>query len=235
MKQVVVDALRVLFFRATREELARLGWKHLLFGLVCTWIVGMGRWWDDPRATFWQQTGLGSIAYVFVLSFVLWLFALPVSERDPSYSRLLTFVTLTAPPALLYALPVERWVDIGTARAWNVWFLGVVAAWRVALYLSYLVRALGLKLHLAACTALLPIAIVIAVLTFLNLHHATFDVMGGLRDSENPHDSAYAVMILISMASVFGWPLLLGAWITGIVFHRRGLREARAAERETQR
>ena len=49
---------RVLTFRATGEELRSLGWGHLVAGLLCTWIVGIGRYWDHPRATLPQYLGL---------------------------------------------------------------------------------------------------------------------------------------------------------------------------------
>ena len=32
----------------------------------------------------------------------------------------------------LYAIPIERWVELDVANAVNAWFLGAVAAWRVA-------------------------------------------------------------------------------------------------------
>ncbi len=49
-------------------------------------------------------------------------------------------VCLTAPPALLYAIPVERFFDAATARNINTGFLAFVAAWRVALLAFYLMR-----------------------------------------------------------------------------------------------
>jgi hypothetical protein len=39
---VINTTIRLLAFRASREELAALGYKHLALGLLCTWIVGMG-------------------------------------------------------------------------------------------------------------------------------------------------------------------------------------------------
>ena len=46
----------------TREEMLRFGWAHFAFGLICTWIVGVGRYWDHPSAAPWQYAGLGSLA-----------------------------------------------------------------------------------------------------------------------------------------------------------------------------
>jgi|GEM_PF-4987218 len=54
-----------------------------------------------------------------------------VRDAWPAY---LAFVTLTAPPALLYAIPVERFMTPSAASVTNAWFLAVVAAWRVGLW-----------------------------------------------------------------------------------------------------
>ncbi len=40
---------RLLTFRLTREEFLEFDHRHLVFGLCCTWVVGVGRWWDDAR------------------------------------------------------------------------------------------------------------------------------------------------------------------------------------------
>lgn len=40
--------LRLLSFRATAADHEQLGRRALAAGLVATWLVGMGRYWDDP-------------------------------------------------------------------------------------------------------------------------------------------------------------------------------------------
>ena len=59
---------RLLTFRLTQKEFLELGRKHLVFGLVCAWLAGMGRYWDDPGAHLLQRLGAGSVIYVFALS-----------------------------------------------------------------------------------------------------------------------------------------------------------------------
>jgi len=94
--------LSLLTFRATREDYESLcGGRYLIGGLIACWIVGIGRYWDDPRATLLQHTGLGSVAYVFVLAAVLWLIAKPAAPERFTYVGILTFITLTSPPAAL--------------------------------------------------------------------------------------------------------------------------------------
>ncbi len=51
--------LRLLFFRTSKAEYDSFERRHLLFGLFCTWVVGMGRWLDDPKATVLQHLDLG--------------------------------------------------------------------------------------------------------------------------------------------------------------------------------
>src|SRR5687768_3351015 len=83
-------ALRIVTFQATYDELLALDRRHLVIGLLFTWVVGMGRWWDDPGAHLLQHLGLGSVIYVFVVSLFLWLIAAPLRPENWSYQRLLT-------------------------------------------------------------------------------------------------------------------------------------------------
>jgi hypothetical protein len=199
-----------LTFRASREELAGLGRQHLLFGLAATWIVGMGRWWDDPQAHLLQHLGVGSLAYVFVLAFLLWLLIKPLGPKDWSYQGVLTFVSLTSPPAILYAIPVERFLDLGAARQVNVWFLASVAAWRVGLLAFYLRKLAQLPWYAVVVATLLPLTVIVSVLAALNLERAVFDVMSGLREDGTAGDQAYQVLIVLTFFStILVGPLLL--------------------------
>ncbi len=214
--------LRVLTFRATRDELAALDWGHLRLGLLVTWLAGVGRYWDDPRAHVLQHTGLGSVIYVFVLSAFLWLLIMPLGPRNWSYRRLLTYVTLTAAPALLYATPVEMYFDLNTSRGINCWFLLVVATWRVVLLVVYLERSAELAGGTVLVAAALPIMGIVASLVGLNLEHAVFDIMGGLRGTS--HDAAYTLLIVTTFLSVWGVIPMLIAY--GVLISRARKRAA---------
>ena len=219
---VLATVIRLLTFRASREELVGLGSSHLAFGLLATWIVGIGRWWDDPEAHLLQHLGLGSLTYVFVLAFVLWLLTKPLGPQNWSYRSVLTFVTLTSPPAILYAIPVERFLDLTTARLINVWFLAFVALWRVGLLVFYLRRSARLPWYSVLVATLLPITIVVTALTALNLERAVFDVMGGLREEGTAGDSAYGVLVgLTLLSTILVGPLLLAYGLIWFFRHRR--------------
>ena len=199
---LVRDAVRLLTFRLTPDEFAEFDNRHLAFGLFCTWLVGVGRWWDDPGANILQHLGLGSIVYIFVLALVLCLVTEPLEPQNWSYKQVLTLVSLTSPPAILYAIPVERFTELSVARELNVWFLAVVALWRLSLLLFFLKRIAGLSAFASVVVALLPIIAIITTLTFLNLERAAFDTMGGLRQTGTANDSAYGILFGLTIISV---------------------------------
>ena len=216
MRDLLTTQLRVLTFRISRDELLKLNRRHLAWGLAWTWIVGIGRWWDDPGARLLQHLGLGSLIYLFVLSLLLWALVWPLiwprQPREWTYFRVLTFVSMCSPPAILYAIPVERWYGVYTAAQVNVWFLLAVAAWRVAL-LAFFIRRLGRlrAWHTFVATAL-PIMGVIVVLTILNLERAAFEIMGGIREPKAV-DDAYSILVGLTFLSFYGAFVIVPAYL----------------------
>src|SRR5688572_3003702 len=180
---------KLLSLKITREEILQLNWKHFIVGLVGTWIVGIGRYWDDEGATTLQHFGLGSVIYIFLLALFIWLIIKPFLVENWNYFTVLTFISLTSFPAIFYAIPVERFFSIQIANTINVWFLAVVAAWRLALLYSFLKRFTKLSVTNILTVTLLPICLIITTLTILNVHRVVFDLMGGRRNP-TPHDSA---------------------------------------------
>jgi hypothetical protein len=201
----IKTALRVLTFRATRDELTSLNRKHLRLGLIMTWLVGIGRWWEDPRANLFQHLGIGSVIYIFVLAFFLWLIIWPACvETRPSYFNLLTFISLTAPPAILYAIPIRTMFDVHTGQTIRLCMLALVAGWRVALLAFYLTRGLQFGSTRATVITVLPLTIIVVSLALVNLEKVVFDFMGGAHPEDmSVNDSAYGVLFLISMLSFF--------------------------------
>ena len=214
LRQMLLDQFRLLAFRATSAGPA-LQWRaYLAFGLVITWLAGIGRYWDNPRASLFQHAGLGSVTYVLVLALLLWLVVMPLRPQRWSYRSVLVFVTLTSLPALLYAIPVERFMSMPAAQQANIWFLAVVASWRVALLLVFLRRIARLSWGAVVVTGLLPLTMIVTALWMLNLEHVVFDLMGGLRpEHASPNDGAYGVLTLITVISMITFPLLLLAYI----------------------
>lgn len=219
---------RVLTGRFTAADVVAAGPWHLAIGLAFTWLAGMGRYWDSPRASTLQHLGLGSLAYVFVLSAFLWLLVRPLRPARWKFIEILTFVCAVSPPALLYAIPVEKFMSLADARSVNVWFLAVVATWRVALYVVFLVRYAGLRGVALFASALLPLSIIVVGLTALNLERAVFDVMAGLDpNARTPADDVYGVLFLLSFVSFLVAPVVLVMYLAAITLARRQPRSER--------
>ena len=209
MSYVFRQTFRFLTFQSLEIEGKRDLLHLAIAGIVFAWIAGLGRYWDHPSAHIWQYMGLGSVAYIFVLSALIWILALP--ERW-SYLSVLIFVGLTSPLAWLYAIPVERLVSISFAISANVLFLALVAMWRVALYVYFLRIVAKLSDAKVFVLTLLPLTGIIFALVVLNLEHAVFEIMAGLETertgSEVIHDGVYQFVILLGMGSFFAAPIL---------------------------
>ncbi|MDX2043853.1 MAG: hypothetical protein SF097_21740 [Acidobacteriota bacterium] len=209
---VLCTTFRLLTFRLSKEEFLQLDRWHLAFGLVCTWLVGVGRFWDHPSAKLFQYLGLGSVAYVFALSVFLWVIIWPLRPDNWSFFNLLTFISLVSPPAMLYAIPVERWFPVEIAARINLWFLMVVAIWRVALLWFYLMRYGGLGVEIFSAT-LLPLSLIVSVLTVMKLDAKVLQLMAGI-NSDAPAPSAEdevntLLRILTGMSQCLLIPLML--------------------------
>ncbi len=196
---------RYLTFRTQPDELKNLQWSHLIVGLLGTWIVGIGRYWDHPDAELLQHLGVGSLVYVFCLAAVFWLIIKALNVPPCRYFDLLTMICLTSFPAILYAIPVERFMSLSAAATLNVWFLLIVAVWRVSLFATYLHRLYQLPGGVTLLIMLLPLMGIVASLAFLNLEGAVFQIMAGLHGPEpTSNDGAYMVVMLLTGLSYFG-------------------------------
>lgn len=207
--------IKLLTFKLTREEMLQFENKHLIAGIIGTWVVGMGRYWDDKTSSLIQNLGLGSVIYIFALSAFIWLILKPFFIDDWSYKIVLTFISLTSFPAVFYAIPVERFFSLSTANSMNVWFLGIVAIWRLCLLYSFLKHFTKLSGGNIFTVTFMPICLIISVLTALNLHNVVFEIMSGIRNP-SPHDSSYLWLQFLTVISVILSPFLLIAYGVGI-------------------
>lgn len=160
----------------------------------------MGRYWDNPRVELLQHLGVGSVIYIFALSMLLWIIILPLKPKDWTYFRVLTFVSLVSPPAILYAIPVEMFFGIDTSNSLNALYLLIVSVWRVSLLIFFLKRLAGLEWFSILVATLLPITLIINALVILNLEKVVFNFMGGFRE-RSANDTAYQVLWLIALLS----------------------------------
>ena len=212
LKQFLMDEYRFLTFRAPSAAIREHRGAYLALGLFVTWLAGVGRYWDSPNALPWQHLGLNSLIYVFLLALVIWAAVLPLGPRNWSYRNVLLFISLTAPPALLYAIPVEVFLPLPTAHTVNSVFLAIVAFWRVALLFVFLKRVAGLGGFTIIVAALLPLALVVDGIALMNLEHVVYQNMVGLRDPEQEGAGAVARFVCLAAAGLtpvlmarYGW------------------------------
>lgn len=216
--------IKLLTFKLSREEMLKFNKRHFILGLIGTWVVGMGRYWDDVGANWVQHLGLGSVIYIFVLALFIWLILLPFKIKNWNYFTVVTFIGLTSFPAIFYAIPVEKFLSIETSNTINVWFLAIVAAWRLALLYYFLKHFTKLSKGNIITVTLMPICVIISVLTILNLHRVVFNIMGGMRNP-TPHDSSYLVLMLLTgLSLILSIPLLI-AYGVGIYNRQKSFRE----------
>jgi len=217
MLSEIKTAFRLLTFRASSEEVRALRLRHLALGLAFTWLVGIGRWWEDPKANFFQHLGVGSVIYVFFLSFFLWLILWPLAPKHWSLTNVLAFVSLTSPPAILYAIPVRHGLELPVAQTVRLWMLAIVAGWRVALLIFYLQRT-GFSKFRIVVASLFPLTLIVFTLSALNLEKVVFDFMGGVRKEDGSvNDTAYSVLMLITMFSMLLFLPLLACYLVASV------------------
>jgi hypothetical protein len=211
---------KILFFQFTREDIHSLNRSHFIVGLSGTWLAGVGRYWDHPHAEPLQYAGLGSVIYIFILALLIFLVVLPYKLKGWSYFKVLTFISLTSFPAILYSIPVEKFMVMNVAASVNAWFLGIVAVWRLALLFRFLKIFNSLQWWNVLFIALFPMCFVIVSLTALNLEKVVFNIMGGLRETTG-REKSYTVLIALSYISLLAFlPLLIG-YIAGIFVKRK--------------
>ena len=220
LKQVIKDEIRLLTFRPFKFNPDYFKY-YLTLGLLFTWLAGVGRYWDNPRADLWQYLGLGSVVYVFVFALILWGINKPLRPKHWQYKNVLVFVCMTSPPAVLYAIPVERFVSMEIAQLMNVWFLAIVALWRVALLVVFLKRVTEMTYWSILVASLLPLTLIVSALSFLNLEHVVFNIMAGLNsNTATANDAAYHVLVGITVLSIVFLPVLLIAYVIIVVRQR---------------
>jgi hypothetical protein len=190
-------------------------WVGLLFVLA----AGFAREYDGEdllREPWHLLLPLGaSLATSALLYGLLWLilFVRAAGTNRPllSYRDFLGLYWLTAPLALLYGIPVERFLSAADATRANLWLLGLVSLWRVLL----ITRALAVVYQVNFFRALFPVMLFADTVALILLQVTPIPiigVMGGIRLSESEmvlRGTAFTVGIL----GVLSWPI----WSIGAV------------------
>ena len=230
LREVVVTELKFLAFRSVRPDMKRLRWHFLALGLASTWFAGLGRYWDAPHAQWWQYAGLGSVVYTLFMAAFLWALIMPMEPKNWSYLNVLTFVGMTAPPALLYAIPVESLVEPTIAFQLNNVLLLVVSLWRVGLLWCYLRRSARLDFVPAFFALAFPLVLILAFLTIRHWQHNVFSGMSGNREELHREVTDITQLVISKMGflSVLLCPLTFLGYAVSIA--RIGDQKANAAK-----
>ena len=131
------------FLVGNREAILQIGRTPAVLWLGGLFVLsaGFAREYDgkDLLAEPWHLAipFAASLATSFLLFCLVYAIALARGiDRQPflnAYRSFLTLYWMTSPLAWLYAIPVERMYSAGDAMRANLWLLGIVALWRVAL------------------------------------------------------------------------------------------------------
>ncbi len=179
MIELLILELRVLTFTASPEELLSIGKREYFFGLGLVWLAGMGRYWHDLHANWVSKTGFSGICYVVLLGTFLWILFALVGARNLKFGRLIIFICMTAPPALLYALPVEMVVPAFYAEWTNILSLLFVSIWRVALLVWFIRKTTELSPMRTGVAVFLPLSCIICITALSGAVVSIFSQKGG--------------------------------------------------------
>ena len=164
------------------EDLRREPW-HLLIPLGASLALSfllflLVRRWRDPERTFWSE-----------------------------YGGFLGLFWLTAPLALLYGIPYERFLSpLGAVQA-NLWTLAVVAAWRVAL-MTRVVSVFTGRSATSSFFLVFLLADAVAACLLMIVPVPTLQVMGGIRLTEAER-LLQSISHLVAAGAILSSPLWL--------------------------
>lgn len=214
------------------------GSRHLLLvGAILVLITSVPRNYDQTyigETPWWPIIPL--VFSFFSGSFLfLVLHAGFIKEAEASFGRkywmFMGLFWMTAPVAWLYGIPVERFMDGRGATVANLWLLGIVSAWRVALMTRVMSVVYEIQWFRAAGWVLLGACLEVAfVLFFAHFGDAIGRGMAGMRNSKEQQLIAQ-VLGTVFMSCVIAVPLLLIAMKFVLKFDQ----EARVTELPSSR
>lgn len=216
IRTVLITEAKFLAFLPVAPDMKAMGGYFLAFGILTAWLAGVGRYWDHPDPLWWQLLGLGSLGYIFVMAFILWLVILPLRPANWHYLTVLTFVGMTAAPALLYAIPVEQFLEPATAREMNLLFLKIVALWRVILLVLFLRRSARLDIGTTVLAIIMPIALIVFALAAVHKEEVIIQIMAGI-ERDGDVDPSFELASAIGSFSALFFPFILLFYLARII------------------
>jgi hypothetical protein len=164
----------------------RAVWVGLLFVLS----AGLAREYDGEDLLREPWHVVVPVGASLAASLVLFLVAFwPVYTRKgvpflSAYRSFLTLFWMTAPLAWLYGIPYERFLPPADATRANLWTLGLVAAWRVALMVRVVSVLTGRSVW-ASLFLVMAFADAVALIAIHQMPMPVVSFMGGVRLTES--------------------------------------------------
>jgi hypothetical protein len=216
---ILADFGRFLLLKPLRGDVAKNWRAYFAVGVLITWLVGIGRAWDHPDDPLLARSGVLSLLYILALSAFIWLVGVALKPERWRYRNVLLMTTMTAAPGIIYAIPVERFLNPDVARATNLIFLIIVAVWRMALYYFFLRRTANLPSSPALVAALLPPTVIIVILSTAGVLSMVAMNMGGVEQATPVEAFSSQVLFWLAVGSWIALPVLMIAWLS-LVFGR---------------
>lgn len=213
--------LRFLF--GNREAILTIAGarRAIWVGLLFVMAAGLAREYDgeDLLHEPWHLliplgASLGSCAVLFLLVQIV---VASGAKRSllVQFREFLTLYWMTAPLALLYGIPFERFLLPGPATEMNLYLLGLVALWRVVLITRVLTVLYGMRWWGAfPLVMLFADTVLLVVLYFTPL--PILSIMGGIRLSESER-VLQGITLIVGTLGRMTWPVWLLWAIAGSV------------------
>ncbi len=202
----------------SREEILRLAGsrKALVLGFLFVIIAGFAREYDGEdllREPWHVLLPLGASLVTSALLYVLVSgIAWGHGAERPSLVGYLDFLGLywlTAPLALVYAIPVERFLPAAGAVEANLWLLSLVALWRVLL-MARVVSVLYRVGFITSFFIVMLFADTVAAVLLFQVQLPIVAIMGGIRLSQS-EQVLHNTVFLLRVFTVLSWPV----WLIG--------------------
>ena len=182
------------YFVGRRQSIERIASSPgaLLVGGLFVLSAGFAReydgedLWRDPWYVLLPLAASLATSLVLygLLYVVVYMHAASSIEPLVRYRQFLSLYWMTAPLAWIYAIPAEQLTTPGQAMRMNLWFLGVVALWRVLLITRSASVLFGASYRsMFVLVMLFADTLALVILWFTPL--PVFNVMGGIRLTES--------------------------------------------------
>jgi hypothetical protein len=182
-------------------------------GALLVLSAGLARNYDKPE--LWSQPWrlLGPFAASLAISGVLFLVAYGLAlgrglarhRFVKVYGSFLSLYWATAPLAWFYGIPFERFLNPLDATRANLWVLGLVSVWRVAL----MVRALSVLMNVSAL-AVFPVVLAVAdAIAWMALVFSPVPIIQIMGGTDPRADLISNVAFLILILGTLSFPVWL--------------------------